>query len=227
MQLYHFWSDAASQRVHLALGAKGILAADAQAIALAYDDDERFFELGVARTVPVLVLDSGTVLTDSVAILRRIDELVPGEPQLAGSVVASGAWQALLGWRSSVDAVLARLYAPARLAYRDLADDLQARAAYSAEMQHTFGLSVESLANDRYDGYGQLDRLTNLRGLARDLAKRRFYHGTLSIGDCLLAADLAPLQVLDGISLPIDLMYYVRRVFEACGVDLEAGLAAT
>jgi glutaredoxin 2 len=48
--------------------------------------------------------------------------------------------------------------------------------------------------------------------------------GEPSIADALLAADLYPLQILDGISLPIDLMYYLRRVEETCATSLDAGL---
>ncbi len=89
---------------------------------------------------------------------------------------------------------------------------------------HRYGLSLEALANDRYAGYQQLERLSRLTELARHLSRNRFYSGAISIADLLLTADLFPLQLHDGLSLPVDLMYYLERVQETCGLDLRQGL---
>ncbi|MEJ2685866.1 MAG: glutathione S-transferase N-terminal domain-containing protein [Gammaproteobacteria bacterium] len=218
--LYHFWSDAPSQRVRLALGCKGV---DYRDVPVAYDDDETFFDLGVARQVPVLQLDDGGLLLDSTDILWRIDSLFSGDPPLAEARVDAAAWRALLDWRKRVDAVLERLYAPVRPAFRNIGADEATLAAYKAEVQHRLGMSVEELANDRYAGYAQLDSLTNLKKLGRHLAERSFYMGEISIADMVLTADLFPLQALDGIALPIDLMYYLDRVERSCGVSLREG----
>ncbi len=219
--LYHFWSSPEAQRVRLALNYKAVEYSDHP---IAYDDDESFFELGIARTVPALKLDEGSVLTDSLDILWRIDELFPNTPPLVDERIDAKAWQALLDWRNKCDAVLQRLYAPVRPAYRGIGDDPTALQAYKADVQQHYAMSVEALANDRYDGFAQLDRMTQLKALARHLAKNRFYMGEISIADMLLCADLYPLQVLDGISLPIDLMYYSQRVAQACNLSLEEGL---
>jgi glutathione S-transferase len=221
--LYHFWSWPEAQRVRLALGYKGV---DFEDRPLAYDDDETFFELGVARSVPVLRLDDGNLLTDSLQILRNIDTLFPDGPPLVAGRIDEPAWQALIDWRAGVAHVLERLHAPGRPAFADIGRDAAALAAYKAEVQNRFGMSLEALANDRYDGFNQFSRMSRLDELAHHLAKRRFYMGEPSIADLLLAADLFPLQVLDGLSLPIDMMYYLQRVGECCGIDLEEGLIA-
>jgi glutaredoxin 2 len=207
--------------VRLALGYKGI---DYDDHPLDYDDDETFFELGLARTVPILMPDAGPPLTDSIAILERIDELFPGDRPLVEGRIDPAAWSAMLDWRGRCEAVLERLYTPGAPAYAGLGDLPEALAAYKAEVEHRYGMSLEALANDRYDGFGQFDRLTGLNALARHLSERRYYMGEPSIADALLAADLYPLQILDGISLPIDLMYYLRRVEETCATSLDAGL---
>ncbi|OBS08055.1 glutathione S-transferase [Acidihalobacter prosperus] len=222
--LYHFWSSPESQRVRLALGYKGVDYADQ---ALAYDDDETFFELGVARQVPLLRLDDGRLLTDSTDILWRIDEFFPDGPTLVSGRIDAAAWTALLEWRVRVHHVLERLYAPIRPAYRDIGGDPAILAAYKAEVEARFGMSLEALANDRYDGYAQLRQLSRLDELARHLAQRRFYMGEISIADLLLAADLYPIQIHDGIALPIDLMYYLQRVGETCATPLSEGQLAT
>lgn len=221
--LYHFWSSPQAQRVRLALRYKRI---DYYDRPLAYHDDETFFELGISRQVPVLQLDDATLLTDSLDILRRIDELFPDGPRLVDRRIDDAAWAALIDWRNRCDSVLERLYGPVRPAYFGIGDDEAALKAYKAEIRRHFGMTLEELANDRYDGFAQLDRLTRLHALAQHLAQKRFYTGQVSIADMVLCADLSPLQTLDGISLPIDLMYYLGRVAEICGVDLEEGLLA-
>lgn len=220
--LYYFHSSAPAQRVRLALGHKGV-AYEAHPVAL--DDDETFFELGVARQVPVLVLDGQPPLTDSVAILEQIDTLFPDTPPLVEGRIPVDAWQALLDWRRQVDPVLERLRAPALPAYGEIGGAEHTLSAYKTEVQNRFGMSVEELANDRYAGYAQFERLTRLQGLARHLAKSGFYMGEPSIADMLLTADLYILQLLDGITLPLDLLYYFNRVQEACALRLDEDLS--
>lgn len=221
--LYHFLHDAHSQRVRLALQYKGVAFEDH---ALAYDDDETFFELGLARQVPILMIDDQQH-TDSVDILWRIDELFPDTPPLKNQLIDEDAWQALLEWRAKVDQVFARLYAPVAPAYHGIGDNAEALQAYKAEVQAKYGMSIEELANDRYDGYKQLSSLSHLNALSKHLSQTRFYMGQMSIADILLLADIYPVQVLDGISLPIDMMYYLKRVEDACGIAMNDALLTT
>jgi glutaredoxin 2 len=220
--LYHFWSSPEAQRVRLALGYKRVPFEDRP---LAYHDNETFFELGIARQVPVLRLDDGRLLTDSAAILRELDDHFPVNP-VYRDILEDSAWQALLDWRDRIDPLLARLHASALFAFRDIGADEETRAAYKNEVRQRFGASVEELSNDRYAAWRQLERLADLKGLARRLARDRFYAGRPSAADMLLAADLFPLQLLDGVSLPIDLLYYMQRVEESCGVSPRQGLIA-
>ncbi len=221
--LYHFWWSPEAQRVRLALGYKGIVYEDRP---IAFDDDETFFALGVARTVPVLQCDDGTLLTDSATILRQLDHYWPHRPIYEG-ILTAATWDALLGWRQSADALLTRLHAPVLPAYRGIGDSEQNLAAYKSEVSRRFGASVEELSNDRYGAFGQLMQVARLRELAIRLAKNRFYLGQPSAADMLLAADLFPLQLLDGVTLPIDLMYYIQRVEDTCQTGLRDGLLAS
>lgn len=219
--LYYFHSSSNSQRVRLALGYKQLAWDDRP---VAYADDETFFELGVARHVPVLRLDEGRLLTDSREILRSVDELFPGTPPLVTGRIDAAAWQALMEWRERVDPILERLRAPALPAYAEIGAEPDTLAAYKAEVQHRFGMSVEELANDRYSGYAQFERITRPNALAKHLARSGFYMGEPSIADLVLAADLYILQVLDGISLPLDLLYYFERVQDTCNIRLSDDL---
>jgi glutathione S-transferase len=215
--LYHFAHDPKAQRLRLAFGAKQV---PLKLETLSWFDDETFFNLGIARLSPVLRSPDGALHTDSIGVLAQIDQLLPNEPWLKTGVIADPAWAALLEWRDKVDAVLERLYAPIAPGFRGIGDDADARADFKAAVRHRFGMTLEELANDRYDGFGQFSRLSRLGDLGRHLARERFYIGRLSIADCLIAADLYPLQMHDGINLPVDMLYYLRRVEEACGVDL-------
>lgn len=222
VRVYHFRWVPEAQRLRLALAGKGVEWEDHP---LDYQDDATFFELGVARRVPVLRIgtDSGP-LTDVNEILWRIDELFPDTPPLVTGRLAEEAWRALLDWRSRADALLQRLYAPLAPAWQGLGDDPDALAAYRSEVEGRFGVSLEALANDRYAGYTQFARMSRLPELAAMLARERFYAGRPSIADAVLGADLFPLQLLDGVALPIDLLYYLERVTESFGLDLRRGL---
>lgn len=215
--LFHFAHDPRAQRLRLAFGAKGV---PLELRPVGWFDDETFFELGIARQSPVLQTPDGTLHTDSLALLEDIDRMLSGGPALRDGVIDDPAWMALREWRAKVDAVLERLYAPLAPGFRGIGDDAEALADYKAGVRHRFGMTLEELANDRYDGFAQFSRLSRLPELARHLARERFYIGHLSIADCLLAADLYPLQMHDGINLPVDMLYYLRRVEQACKVEL-------
>jgi len=205
------------------MGYKGIAYDDRP---LAFDDDETFFELGVARQVPVLQRDDGMLMTGSLAILRELDHYWPQRPIFEGTVPPP-VWDALLAWRSAADMLLARLHAPVLPAYQGIGDSDQTLAAYKSEITRRFGAGVEELSNDRYAAFDQLMKLAQLKALAAHLSKNHFYLGMPSAADMLLAADLFPLQLLDGVTLPIDLMYYIRRVEDTCQTSLRNGLLVT
>ncbi len=221
--LYYFYSSPESARVRLALNYKQVRY---EARPLAFDDDETFFELGIARQAPVLQLDDGSLLTDSLAILERLDAWFPDTLPIFEGIIDEGAWAALLAWRKSVDTILQRLQAPALPGYADIGGSEDSLAAYKSLVQSRFGMTVEELSNDRYAAFAQLDGLTNLKALATHLAQNRYYLGVPSAADMLIAADLFPLQILDGVTMPIDLMYYLQRVEETCRTNLREGLLA-
>lgn len=219
-RLFYFPSEIAAHRVRLALGYKQV---SYEAIAVAQDDDETFFELGIARTGCVLVAN-GNMLTDTIAILEQADRLLGGPPLIDG-VLPADAWRALLDWRESIDSILARLYAPVLPAYCDISASDATLSAYKASVERRFGMSAEALSNDRYDGFGQLAQLSRLPQLSRHLARDNFYFGgRLTAADLIIAADLFPLQLLDGVTMPLDLMYYFERVAQACRTNPRDGI---
>lgn len=221
IELYFFWSAPEAARIRLALSCKRV---PYLAHALQYDDDETFFNLGIARQPVALKTEDGKLHVNSLEVLERVDQLFPGAPSLWDGIVQPAAWEALLDWRQQADAVLARLYAPVRPGFADIGGNPGTREAYKREVRDRFGLIFEDLVNDRYAGFAQLDRISSFRALARHLSRQRFYAGRISAADLLLAADLFPLELLDGVGLPVDLMYYIERVQQTCGCNLREGL---
>ncbi|MGJ4999512.1 maleylacetoacetate isomerase [Bradyrhizobium sp. HKCCYLS3077] len=85
MKFYSFWRSLASFRVRIALNIKGVVYEQ-----IAVDIDRRehredaYAALNPQMALPSLVLDDGTVLTQSLAILDYLDEACPGPALLPG-----------------------------------------------------------------------------------------------------------------------------------------------
>ncbi len=221
LTLYHAWASMPAQRIRLALAYKGVPHA---AIPLGAFEDELFFEMGVARSDLLLVQDGALIEREPWAALENMDRIAGGPPLFPPALDAA-AWTALKAWRTSVEHVLARLTAPVLPAFAGIGDDPASLAACRAEVERRFGMGLEALSNDRYDGFRQFAQRSRLPELARHLAQNRFYiGGVLTAADLVIACDCFPLQLLDGVTLPMDLIYYIARVEDTCHASLRDGL---
>ena len=85
MQLYTYWRSSAAYRVRIALALKG-LPYDSVPVHLVRGGGEQFADdyraLNPQQLVPTLVLDDGTALTQSLAIMEYLDEAHPEPPLL-------------------------------------------------------------------------------------------------------------------------------------------------
>lgn len=83
MRLYSYWRSSSSYRVRIALNLKG-LAYDTQPVNLLEHEQQSpaYAALNPAQGLPALVLDDGSVLTQSMAILEWLDETYPMPPLL-------------------------------------------------------------------------------------------------------------------------------------------------
>lgn len=220
--LYHAWSSMPAQSVRLGLAYKNV---PHDCIAFGEQADELCFELGIALSPLAIRFDGGGLETDAIPILEALDSRLGGTPILDG-VVDALSWRSFLRWRACIAPLLERLSAPALAAFADIAASDAALAAYKAQVRQRFGMSAEELSNDRYDGFRQFAAAAGLRELSRRLVRDRFYCGRLSAADLILACELFPLQLLDGVCVPMDLMYYIDRVEKACGASPRDGLIA-
>lgn len=92
MKLYSYFRSSASYRVRIALALKGIQY-DFQGIHLRRNEQNASEFLGInpQGLVPALTTDNGAVLTQSLAIMEYLEELVP-EPHLLPPGLADRAW---------------------------------------------------------------------------------------------------------------------------------------
>jgi maleylacetoacetate isomerase len=99
MKLYGYWRSSSAYRVRIALGLKGI-AVEHVPVHLVRGGGEQFStafrERNPLAEVPVLELDSGELLTQSVAIVEYLDEVYPSPPLLPGDAVQRARVRALV-----------------------------------------------------------------------------------------------------------------------------------
>ena len=98
MKLYSFFRSSAAFRVRIALGLKG-LPYETVPIHLTRGEHraEAFRGVNPQRRLPALVLDDGTVLIQSLAIIEYLDELHPQPPLLPADPVARAKARAVAG----------------------------------------------------------------------------------------------------------------------------------
>ncbi len=98
MKLYSFFRSSAAFRVRIALGLKG-LPYETVPIHLTRGEHraEAFRGVNPQRRVPALVLDDGTVLIQSLAIIEYLDETHPQPPLLPADPLARAKARAVAG----------------------------------------------------------------------------------------------------------------------------------
>lgn len=192
MKLYAFWRSLATYRVRIALNLKGLLVTEEQ-IDLDRGDQHApaFQAINPMGSVPALVLDNGTVLTQSLAILEWIEETHPAPPLLPPSAIDRARVRALCAIHAADSHPLVTPRIQSYLTQNFGADDA-AKLAWSATW---FGRGLEAY-----------ERLLPKAG--------QFCFGeTPTMADCCLASHIAGSQ-----RFKVDLAPYpsVRRIHDAC-----------
>lgn len=89
MKLYGYWRSTSSYRLRIALALKGVAAEQAFVhLVRGEQKAEAYRALNPQGRVPTLVLDDGTVLTQSPAIIEYLEEVFPNPPLLPADPLA-------------------------------------------------------------------------------------------------------------------------------------------
>ncbi|SNS59376.1 maleylacetoacetate isomerase [Tropicimonas sediminicola] len=95
MRLYTYWRSTTSYRVRIALNLKGLAFEPVPVNLVAGEQcSPEYTALNPGQGVPTLVLDDGSVLTQSLAILDYLDAVAPEPPLLPGDPIARAHVQA-------------------------------------------------------------------------------------------------------------------------------------
>jgi len=172
MKLYDGGRAPNPRRVRIFLAEKGITVPTEQVeLGQLQQRSDAYTAINPMQRVPALVLDDGTVIAESIAICRYIEELHP-EPNLFGATTLERAlvemWQRRLEWR---------LFLPIAQAFR-----------------HSHPRMAE-MENPQVPGWGAANRPKALRGMGivdEALRDRRFI-----AGDRFTVADITGLVALD------------------------------
>jgi len=141
MKIYSYWRSLATYRVRIALNLKGVEIPETMIDLDRGDQHEAGFRaVSPMGAVPALVLDDGTVLTQSLAILEWIEETYPTPALLPSSANDRARVRALCAITAADSHPLVTPRVQARLAQVFNADDA-ARQAWAA---HWFQKGLEA-----------------------------------------------------------------------------------
>ncbi|MFG1329821.1 maleylacetoacetate isomerase [Xanthobacter autotrophicus] len=176
MRLYTYWRSTSAYRVRIALALKGI-AAEQLPVHLVRGGGEQhapaYAALNPQQRLPTLVLDDGTVLTQSPAILEYLEEAYPEPALLPASAVA----------RAKVRAVAALIgcdihplnnVSPLTMLRRELKQDEAAVSAWIARWITDGFAAVEQLIGAEGYCFGHEPGLADLYLIPQIYSARRF-----------------------------------------------------
>jgi len=176
VRLYTYWRSTSAYRVRIALALKGI-AVEQLPVHLVRGGGEQhapaYAALNPQQRLPTLVLDDGTVLTQSPAILEYLEEAYPAPPLLPASAVA----------RAKVRAVAALIgcdihplnnVSPLTVLRREMQQDEAAVSAWIARWITDGFAAVEQLIGAEGYCFGHEPGLADLYLIPQLYSARRF-----------------------------------------------------
>ena len=176
MKLYTYWRSTSSYRVRIALALKG-LEAEQTSVHLVRDGGEQhgaaYRAINPQGRVPSLVLDDGTVLTQSPAILEYLEEAFPSPPLLPSDPVGRARVRAV------ADIIACDIHplhnvSPLNYLRRTLGQDEAAVNAWIATWIGEGLTAVESLIGDGPYCFGDAPGLADIHLIPQLYAARRF-----------------------------------------------------
>lgn len=194
MKLYNYFRSSASYRVRIALALKG-LPWDYVSVHLAKGEHRQpaFSELVADPLVPMLELDDGTRLSQSMAIIEYLDEAYPTPPLLPPDVLGRTRVRALA---QSIACEIHPL------------NNLRVLKYLVKEM------GLDEAHKNRWYAHWVRQGLESFEQQLASAPSGRYCHGDLpGMADCLLVPQLFNAQRFQ---VPLDGLERVQRVWDAC-----------
>lgn len=195
MQLYNYFRSSASYRVRIALALKGL---DCELVPIHLVKQEQLSEsfaaISPSRLVPLLEVEDGTLLTQSMAIIEYLDEVHPEPALLPGS---------------ALDRARIRSIAQDMACEIHPIDNLRVLRYLVHEMKVS-----EADKTRWYKHWVETGLEVVERRLAGDARTGRFCHGdSPTLADCVLVPQIANAQRFE---CRLDHVPTVMRVYGAC-----------
>ena len=206
MKFYHYPHCPFCQRVRLLLK---LLNFEYEDIVVSYADVKTPTDLIGSKMLPIVVFDDGAVMPESLDLMHQINQgkIPEGPLDFASSFVFQipRYFDLILPWFVGN--------------YQEFQDFPEGATYFQESKESRRGMSFGELKAEAVDIYEE-NAEAKLIELVRNL-KGDFLEGDqITLADLVLAADLNGLRLVEGITLPIGLLEYMRRVEEACGDQL-------
>jgi glutaredoxin 2 len=216
MKLYHYPHCPFCQRVRLFLEFKKI---PYESIELSYADIETPTKLIGQKMLPIIEFDDGTIMGESLDLLREIEQRHPQPIGYIGPVEGPLQWSsmAVVGIPGYFDLVLPWYLEHYR---QEFVSDPKGKAYYREGKEAKRGITFEALKAKRIEIFND-QVLPHLEEILEKVEDQYFVMGpTFSVADCVLAADLNGLRLVPDIALPPEIPAYIKRVEKHCHTSL-------
>ena len=215
MILYHYPHCPFCQRIRLFLGFKNI---PYTLKAVPYSDKETPQELCGSSTLPIIDFEDGTIINESIDIIREIEHKFPHPIGFIGPVEARFQWSTMV--MTSLPRYFDLLLPACADNYAEFTENPQELAYFQKIKEEKRGKTFSELKSDN----AQIFESTVSPTLEEiiDMVEGEFFvmGPTFSVADCVLAADLSLLRIVEDINLPSEITQYIQRVESRCQVRL-------
>lgn len=218
MKLYHYPHCPFCQRVRLLLGYKNI---PYESVELSYADSETPEKLIGQKMLPIMEFDDGKIMGESLDIMREIEYRFPHPIAFVGPVEGKFQWASMVavGIPRYFDLLLP--YFPDH--YEEFEKFPEGKKYFCESKEKKRGKSFADLKAESHTLFEKNIR-PHLQEIIDTVEDEYFIMGpTFSVADCVLAADLSGLRIVDEIECPEEIVKYVERVEKMCGVRLLEG----